>query len=114
MTIDPGPDSCEEPARQVPEPWTDGTVEVPGPPASPVPPVPSLQGLALGQRPYWNTTARRWNRKPDLVVVSLDPMYPEITLRAPPGEMAGLSADETRELINALGEALDALTRRLR
>lgn len=63
-------------------------------------------------RPYWNTTARTFNRKPGQVVVSLDPELPEVTLRTPPGEMAGMNARETRKLIADLGKALEALEQR--
>lgn len=63
-------------------------------------------------RPYWNTTARSWNRRPGVVVVSLDPLYREVTVRTPPGEMAGMNEREVRAHIANLEKALEELGRR--
>lgn len=63
-------------------------------------------------RPTWQTTARDWRRRERGVTVSLDPIHPEVTVRTPPGEMAGMTESEVRQLMNHLGEALDELRRR--
>jgi hypothetical protein len=50
-------------------------------------------------------TARDWRRQPGQAVVSLDPEHPEVTLRTPPGEMAGMNDQELGQLIRALHQA---------
>ncbi len=66
----------------------------------------------MQDRPHWEVTARDWRRKDGVVTVGLDREHPEVTVRTPPGEMGGMNARETRELITYLESALVVLEQR--